>query len=188
MARTNWKKAFQDLQEEFRKKADDLDAAYEILTAALDCGSMDVGCIIDMERNHPGTTERAKDFAEECGVPINFGCFVYGAKEMAIEEVESDLDGICEDLEYDSKDQIKDDAVIEKIKAEMEYLKDSLQDMSIDDNYCAWGGVASWGSYGGEFEEENHDLQSLFGDFVVDATLKEAFLVAVKNFFEEHYG
>lgn len=135
-------------REEVSELRDKLETAESILSSVLDCGTLDLECIYDMEKNHPGTVERAVELKEELG-SINFGNFVMAVKEKALAEVE---DEICEG-----------DA-------------ESFRDMIVDDNYVAWGGVAAYGSYDGEDKEENHRRQELFSDFVSGSLTKEKFL------------
>jgi len=111
------------------------DGAFEIVCAAIGCGWLDVECIIEMEENFPGTIERAIELKDELG-ELNFGNFVLAVKEIALEQIEDELLEISEDI------------------------FDALQDMVIDDNYAAWGGIACYGSGG------YHDVQEAFADYV----------------------
>jgi hypothetical protein len=156
-----------------------LRVAEELLATVLECGTMDVDYILDMEIDHPGTADKALEYAQDLGGTVNFGCFVEGVKRMSILEIEGDLDGLLEDA--------CSNASVVKCKVftdEMDWLKESLDDLVIDDNYCAWGCVASYGIYGGEHEDENHDLQEAFARFVTDSSYKHTFLEAVRDFFE----
>jgi len=140
-------------REEVSELREKLETAESILSSVLDCGTLDLECIYDMEKNHPGTVERAVELKDELG-SINFGNFVMAVKEMALAEVEDELD--------------EDDA-------------ESFRDMIVDDNYVAWGGVAAYGSYGGEDREENHRRQELFSDFVSGSLSREKFLEDYKS-------
>ena len=110
--------------------------------------SLDLECIYGMEKDHPGTVERAVELKEELG-SINFGNFVMAVKETALAEVEDEVH------EGDAE---------------------SFRDMIVDDNYVAWGGVAAYGSYGGEDKEENHRREELFSSFVSGSLSREKFL------------
>jgi hypothetical protein len=136
------------LRDEVPKLRDKLETAESILSSVLDCGTLDLECIYDMEENHPGTVERAIELKEELG-SINFGNFVMAVKEQGLSEVEDEI--------------AKGDA-------------ESFRDMIIDDNYVAWGGVASYGSYDAEDREENHERQELFASFVDGSLTREKFL------------
>ncbi len=137
-----------ELKNEAPVLRDKLETAESILASVLDCGTLDLECIYDMEKNHPGTVERAIELKDELG-SINFGNFVMAAKEHSLSEVEDEIP------EADAE---------------------SFRDMIIDDNYVAWGGVAAYGSYEGEDKEENHRRQELFSDFVSGSLTKERFL------------
>jgi hypothetical protein len=137
-----------DLQDEVLQLRDKLDVAESILSSVLDCGTLDLGCVYDMEKNHPGTVERAIELKEELG-RINFGNFVMAVKDQAITEVEGEVEE--GDLE-------------------------SFRDLIIDDNYVAWGGVAAYGTYDGEDRAENEERQELFASFTSGSLTKEQFL------------
>ncbi len=137
-----------ELRDEVPKLRDKLETAESILSSVLDCGTLDLECVYDMEENHPGTVERAIELKEELG-SINFGNFVMGAKDQALSEVEDEIAEV--DIE-------------------------SFRDMIIDDNYVAWGGVASYGSYEGKDREENQRRQELFASFVDGSLPREKFL------------
>ncbi len=106
-----------DPQDEVLQLRDKLDTAESILSSVADCGALDLGCIYDTEKNHPGTAERALELKEELG-SMNSGNFVMAVKDQALSEVE---EGIA-----------REDA-------------ESFRDMIVDDNYVAWGGIAAYG-------------------------------------------
>ena len=137
-----------ELRDEVPKLRDKLETAESILSYVLDCGTLDLECIYDMETNHPGTVEKAIELKEELG-SINFGNFVMAAKDKALSEVEDEI------AEGDTE---------------------SFRDMIVDDNYVAWGGVAAYGSYEGEDRERNQSRQELFADFVSGSLDKDRFL------------
>ncbi|MGD1054593.1 MAG: hypothetical protein ABR867_00715 [Nitrososphaerales archaeon] len=137
-----------ELRDEAPKLRDKLETAESILSYVLDCGTLDLECIYDMETNHPGAVERAIELKEELG-SINFGNFVMAAKDKALSEVEDEI------AEGDTE---------------------SFRDMIVDDNYVAWGGVAAYGSYEGEDRERNQSRQELFADFVSGSLDKDRFL------------
>jgi hypothetical protein len=137
-----------ELRDEVPKLRDKLETAESILSYVLDCGTLDLECIYDMETNHPGTVERAIELKEELG-SINFGNFVMAAKDKALSEVEDEI------AEGDAE---------------------SFRDMIVDDNYVAWGGVAAYGSYQGEDREGNQSRQELFADFVSGSLDRDSFL------------
>ena len=137
-----------ELRDEVPKLRDKLETAESILSSVLDCGTLDLECIYDMETNHPGTVERAIELKEELG-SINFGNFVMAAKDKALSEVEDEI------AEGDAE---------------------SFRDMIVDDNYVAWGGVAAYGSYQGEDREGNQSRQELFADFVSGSLDRDSFL------------
>ncbi len=137
-----------ELRDEVPKLRDKLEAAESILSNVLDCGTLDLDCIYDMETNHPGTVERAIELKEELG-SINFGNFVMAAKDKALSEVEDEI------AEGDTE---------------------SFRDMIVNDNYVAWGGVAAYGNYDGEDREGNQNRQELFADFISGSLDKDRFL------------
>jgi hypothetical protein len=149
-----------DVQDEVLQLRDKLETAESILSSVLDCGTLDLGCIYDMEKNHFGTVERAIELKEELG-SINFGNFVMAVKDQALSEVEDEITDL--DLE-------------------------SFRDMIIDDNYVAWGGVAAYGSYEGEDREENQRRQELFADFVTGSLTKDKFLEEYRKSSNEREG
>jgi hypothetical protein len=137
-----------ELRDEVPKLRDKLETAESILSYVLDCGTLDLECIYDMETNHPGTVERAIELKEELG-SINFGNFVMAAKDKALSDVEDEI------AEADTE---------------------SFRDMIVDDNYVAWGGVAAYGNYDGEDREGNQNRQELFADFISGSLDKDRFL------------
>jgi hypothetical protein len=137
-----------ELRDEVPKLRDKLETAESILSYVLDCGTLDLECIYDMETNHPGTVERAIELKEELD-SINFGNFVMAAKDKALSEVEDEI------AEGDAE---------------------SFRDMIVDDNYVAWGGVAAYGSYEGEDRERNQSRQELFAGFISGSLDKDRFL------------
>ncbi len=146
-----------ELRDEVPKLRDKLETAESILSSVLDCGTLDLECIYDMETNHPGTVERAIELKEELG-SINFGNFVMAAKDRALSEVENEI-----------------------AKGDTE----SFRDMIVDDNYVAWGGVAAYGSYEGEDRERNQNRQELFADFVSGSLDKDRFLEEYQKLLSE---
>jgi hypothetical protein len=137
-----------ELRDEVPKLRDKLETAESILSNVLDCGTLDLECIYDLQENHPGTVERAIELKEELG-SINFGNFVMAAKDKALNEVEDEI------AEGDTE---------------------SFRDMIVDDNYVAWGGVAAYGSYEGEDRERNQNRQELFADFISGSLDRDRFL------------
>lgn len=96
------------------------EALAEVVAGLIDCGTADVDCIVDMEKNFEGTIERAIELQEEIGEPkMNFGLFVMAVKDKAIDTVTDEL------LDED---------------------RATLEDMVIDDNYLAWGCIANYGA------------------------------------------
>jgi len=146
-----------ELRDEVPQLRDKLETAESILSSVLDCGTLDIECIYDMEKNHPGTVERAIELKEELG-SINFGNFVTAAKDKALSEVENEI------AEGDTE---------------------SFRDMIVDDNYVAWGGVAAYGSYDGEDRERNQNRQELFADFISGSLDKDRFLEEYQKLLSE---
>lgn len=144
-------KHYQEIKDELWKTREQLRSAESILSEVIDCGTADIQCIYDMEEKHSGTIDRAVDLKDELG-SINFGNFVLAVKDKSLEEIEDDDDEISEQD------------------------KESFQDLIIDDNYVAWGGVAAYGYYEGEDKEANERRQELFSDFVNGNLSKEEFL------------
>ena len=123
--------------------------AEKILCELLGVGVSDLYEIYQMEEAHPGTLDRTFELFDEFrGEKPNFGFFVMAVKDQALEEVRD---------------------VITEEDAE------SFQDMAIDDDYVAWGGIATYGYYEGEDEEENHERQELFAEYIKGGVTKEEF-------------
>jgi len=100
-----------------RTRKDDL--YIELIASLINCGQRDVDCILNMMRAH-GTEviDYANEFAEDIGGVVDFGCFVEGVKSSVLDKLE----------EHVSDETMK-----------------RLSSVTIDDNYCAWGGCASFG-------------------------------------------
>ncbi len=120
-----------NLEEEIRELRYKLSSAYGLIGDLMGCGWKDVEIILEMENIWLDSIERAQEIAE--GEPVNFGHFVMAWKEKAIESVEDDI---------------------------TEEETDALRDMIIDDNYCAWGSVASYG------EGMDEEAQVAFAEYV----------------------
>ncbi|MFA7143434.1 MAG: hypothetical protein WC175_05625 [Candidatus Dojkabacteria bacterium] len=150
----------------------------EILASVIRCGTRDVECIVDMCVEHPDTLEHTEEYVDSGG-SMDFGGFVYGCHMAAYNEVSDWLDDFSDVLIEDHSDA--EDAVV----SEMQNLRDALYDLIIDDNYCAWGGLAEYGSYSGAYEDAVKDIQVLFTEFVVDSNRFEAFKVAVNDLFDQ---
>jgi len=132
-----------------------LEYAEKILCELLGVGYADLEAIYEMEQAHPGTIDRAFELFDEFpDEKPNFGFFVLAVKDQALEEVRD---------------------VITEEDAE------SFQDMAIDDDYAAWGGIATYGYYEGEDEEENHERQELFAEYIEGGVTKEEFAKRYKE-------
>ena len=126
-----------------------LEYAEKILCELLNVGFSDLYEIYGMEQAHPGTIDRAFEILDEFrGEKPNFGFFVWAVRDVALQEVSDII--TSEDAE-------------------------SFQDMVIDDNYVAWGSIASYGDYEGEDVEANHERQELFAEYVVGLIAKDEF-------------
>jgi hypothetical protein len=145
---------------------DRLNYAEEILTSVIDCGTRDLECIFEMEKAHEGTIERAVELKDELE-SFNFGNFVMAVKDKSLHEIE--------DLFLELFEEDEDDRAREHI--------DSFHDMIIDDNYCAWGGISSYGQYNGE-DDFNQELQDRFGEFVSGSLTEKEFLDEAKKLLE----
>jgi len=132
-----------------------LEYAEKILCELLGVGYADLEAIYEMEQAHPGTIDRAFELFDEFpDEKPNFGFFVMAVKDQALEEVRD---------------------VITEEDAE------SFQDMAIDDDYAAWGGIATYGYYEGEDVEENHERQELFDEYVMGEITKDEFAKRYKE-------
>ena len=126
-----------------------LEYAQKILCELLDVGSADLEAIYEMEHDHPGTLDRTFELFDEFrGEKPNFGFFVLAVKDQALKELENLI--TSDDYE-------------------------SFQDMVIDDNYVAWGGIASYGYYKGDDAVANHKRQELFAEYMRGKITKEEF-------------
>ena len=126
-----------------------LEYAEKILCELLNVGVSDLYAIYEMEEHHPGTIDRAFEILDEFeNERPNFGFFVMAVKDWALEEVRD---------------------VITEEDAE------SFQDMAIDDDYAAWGPIASYGDYEGDDTEANHERQELFAEYVMGEITKDEF-------------
>jgi hypothetical protein len=123
--------------------------AEKILCELLNVGVSDLYEIYGMEQAHPGTLDRTFELFDEFkDEKPNFGFFVLAVRDVALQEVRD---------------------VITEEDAE------SFEDMAIDDDYVAWGGIADYGSYEGEDIEANQERQELFAEYVMGEITKEAF-------------
>jgi len=129
--------------------------AEKILSELLGVGSSDLYAIYEMEEHHPGTIDRAFELFDEFkDEQPNFGFFVMAVRDVALDEVRD---------------------VITEEDAE------SFQDMVIDDDYAAWGGIADYGSYEGDDTEANHERQELFDEYVMGEITKDEFAERYKE-------
>ncbi len=173
MARTNWKKAYAEQQEELTKLREELGFAEDILVAQGIGGAMDLRSIYDMERKHEGTIDQAIEERDEIGEgKLEFWHFVEAVKRVSLIEIEDAVEEMALDLEQEGKDE---DA--KKLRQHYE----SFKDVSIDQNYCAWGDVADWGAYDGPDKQKNEELQSVFAEFVSGVYTKDEFLDGLKK-------
>jgi len=123
--------------------------AEKILCELLNVGVSDLYEIYGMEQAHPGTLDRTFELFDEFrGEKPNFGFFVLAVRDVALQEV---------------RDIITDEDA------------ESFQDMAIDDDYAAWGGIADYGSYEGDDTEANHERQELFAEYVMGGITRDAF-------------
>ena len=123
--------------------------AEKILCELLNVGVSDLYEIYQMEEAHPGTLDRTFELFDEFeNERPNFGFFVMAVRDVAFQEVRDII--TSEDAE-------------------------SFEDMLIDDDYTAWGSIASYGYYEGEDVEANQERQELFASFVTGMITKEAF-------------
>jgi len=123
--------------------------AEKILCELLNVGVSDLYEIYQMEEAHPGTLDRTFELFDEFeNERPNFGFFVMAVRDVAFQEVRDII--TSEDAE-------------------------SFEDMLIDDDYTAWGSIASYGYYEGEDVEANQERQELFAEYVNGLITKEAF-------------
>jgi hypothetical protein len=92
--------------------------AVYLLSELLGCGSADIDVIMDMMRTHDDLLEETREYIEDVGVPWSFGAFVSGIENL---------------VRHAINDRISED------------LHEGLCEVQIDDNFVAWGGVASSG-------------------------------------------
>jgi len=132
-----------------------LEYAEKILCELLGVGYADLEAIYEMEEAHPGTLDRTFELFDEFpDEKPNFGFFVLAVRDVALQEV---------------RDIITDEDA------------ESFQDMAIDDDYAAWGGIADYGSYEGDDTEANHERQELFAEYVMGEITKEEFAKRYKE-------
>lgn len=163
------------LNDELLDMRDKLDALYTLATAVCDCGSMDVDAILDMEEHHDGTIDAAIEFMEEMGdSKLSFYAFVEGVLRVSLNEV----DGFLDDLIFEAEED-------ERLRTELEAFKESIEQVSIDANYCAWGSLADYGycELEGEALQRNHDAQSEFVDFVIGHSDIDEFMARVREIY-----
>jgi hypothetical protein len=98
--------------------AERYDYAEHLLAELLGCGYADVAVIMDMMRTHDDLLEETREYTDDVGVPWSFGAFVSGIENLVRHEIQK---RISEDLYQ------------------------ALCEVQIDDNFVAWGGVASTG-------------------------------------------
>lgn len=98
--------------------AERYDQAGYLLAEVLGCGSADVAAILDMLRTHDDLIEVTREYITDADTEWSFGAFVSGIERLVLNEI---------------SDRISED------------LYQALCEVQIDDNYVAWGGVASTG-------------------------------------------
>jgi hypothetical protein len=127
-----------------------LEYAEKIACEVLGIGLLDLYAIYKMEQAHPGTLNRVSYYLDEYkNVRPYYGFFVMAVKDVAL---------------YEVKDVItKEDAR-------------SFEDMQLDDNYYAWGGIIEFGYYFGNDKELNHERQELFSYYVKGTITREEFV------------
>lgn len=139
-------------EKEFRRLEKDRHTAMGILADIFDCGRYDVECILSIEQNHPGSITEAIGYASDVDGDLDFGAVVEGAKTTSIEDIDDLFTEMCDQLNFSQE--------------EAESFIQSIWDMQIDDNYSAWGGIADYGDYCGDYEDANREFQDNFADFV----------------------
>ena len=145
-----------ELESKIFKLENENNALYDLGTQAVNCGYRDLTCILEMEDTFTGTIERACELPEELGMSnLNFGMFVMAIKDLAREELRDAVEGELEDYENNYDESVVDE------------IFDALQDIIIDDNYSAWGGIACYG-YGGY-----ESIQDLFADVLFEGSLSD---------------
>jgi len=92
--------------------------AEQLLMELLGCGSGDVAAIMDMMQTHDDLLEATREYIDETGVSWSFGAFVSGIERLVLNKI---------------SERISED------------LYQGLCEVQIDDNYVAWGAVASMG-------------------------------------------
>jgi len=132
-----------------------LEYAEKLLCEVLDIGLSDIYAIYKMEYTHPGTLNRVFYYLDEYkNVKPYFGFFVMAVKDVALYEVKDVI------TEEDAR---------------------SFEDMQIDDNYYAWGGIIEFGYYFGDDKELNHERQELFSYYVKGTITREEFVKKYKK-------
>ena len=92
--------------------------AEQLLAEMIGCGSADVAEIMDMMRTHDGLLEATREYIDDVDTSWSFGAFVSAIERLVLEEI---------------SERISED------------LYQGLCEVQIDDNFIAWGGVASTG-------------------------------------------
>jgi len=127
-----------------------LEYAEKIACEVLNIGLLDLYAIYRMEQAHPGTLNRAFYYMDEYkNVRPYYSFFVMAVKDIALYE-------------------IRDVITPEDAR--------SFEDMQIDANFYAWGGILEYGYYFGEDKEANHERQELFSYYVKGTITREEFV------------
>jgi hypothetical protein len=171
----DYEQQIKELNDELFDMRDKLKALYTLATAVCDCGTMDVDAILDMEKHHNGTIDAAMDFAEEMGDSrLSFYAFVEGVLRVSLAEVDGFLDDLIFEVEED-----------ERLKMELEAFKESIEQVSINAEYYAWGSLADYGycELEGEALQRNHDGQEAFAKFVNGSYDIDEFMARVREIY-----
>lgn len=172
--------AYQALLNKYNEQSDKLDGLYQLALIATNSGYMDVDAILDMEKHHRGTIERADEVRDEVGDGgLEFWHFVDGVHRVALAEVDGFLDDLIAEADED-----------ERLTTELGDLKESIEQVSIDANYSAWGSLADYGpteATDAKAVQRNHDAQEAFADFVNGTYDIDEFMESIRKIYGASY-
>ncbi len=148
------------LAKEHRELVENYQSVKLLAAQVVGCGRDDIDCILEMEKNHDGTIDRAVDYAAEGGGRISFWHFVQAVKWVSLDEV----------IDYLDNDTVQ-----------------SLDGMTPDDNYSAWSPLAAYGRYVGPMTEmDNVRVQDEFARYVLGQLDRDEFVESFRDIAKDY--
>jgi len=151
-------------EEEFNEYHQDrlkLESACTLIADLLDCGTRDADEVLRLIEVHGDeVVDEAREFTDDVGGLLNFGSIIEGIKRVVM---------------FKLRDTIEDDEDLGE--DDLDLYDEWINELIIDDNYIAWGGIADYGSC-------PEDLGEVFSEIMMDGLtdeLKGKFIQAFKE-------